>query len=102
MNSPQKTITLHSAPIRSEDVRDFVREQIDFPLTDEQWEVIDVAMGNYWNNRKIGSWICNEDMAGFIFRYCEQEKTLISWKRILKITNQIWTYLEMKGRLIDE
>ncbi len=69
MNSQQKTITLHSVPIRSEDVRDFVRERIDFPLPEEQWEVIDVEMGNYWNNRKKGSWICNEDIAGFIFRH---------------------------------
>ena len=95
-------IALNTAPIQSEAVRNFVREQIDFPLTDEQWLVIDVAMGNYWNNRKIGSWICNEDMAGFIFRYCEHEKMLISWERVLKITNQIWIFLEMKGRLIDE
>lgn len=98
----KNVIKLHSAPIRSEDVREFVRERIDFPLTDEQWLVIDVAMGNYWNNRKIGSWIGNEDMAGFIFRYCEEEKMLISWERILKITNQIWAYLEMKGRLIED
>lgn len=102
MSSTQKTIPLHSAPIRSEDVREFVRERIDFPLTDKQWLVIDVAMGNYWNNRKIGSWICNEDMAGFIFRHCEQEKMLISWERLLKITDNIWEYLEMKGRLTDE
>lgn len=95
-------IPLHSAPIRSEEVREFVRERIDFRLTDPQWQVIDVAMGKYWNNRKKGSWIGNEDLAGFIFRHCEQEKMLISWERILKITNQIWVYLEMKGRLIDE
>ena len=101
-SSDKKVIDLHSAPIQSEDVRAFVREQIDFPMTDQQWLVIDVAMGKYWNNRKKGSWIGNEDMAGFIFRHCEQEKMLISWERVLKITNQIWTYLEMKGRLIDE
>jgi len=92
---------LNSASIRSEDVREFVRERIDFPLTDPQWLVIDAAIGNYWNNRKIGSWIGNEDMAGFIFRHCEQEKMLISWERVLDITNQIWVYLEMKGRLVD-
>ncbi len=94
-------IELHSAPIRSEDVRKFVRERIDFPMTDEQWLVIDVAMGKYWNNRKKGSWIGNENMAGFIFRHCEEEKMLISWERVLKIANQIWKYLEMKGRLVD-
>ena len=95
-------IPFNSAPIQSEDVREFVRERIDFPMTDKQWLVIDVAMGNYWNNRKIGSWIGNEDMAGFIFRHCKQEKMLISWERVLKITDQIWEYLEMKGRLVEE
>lgn len=95
------TIPLHSAPIRSEIVREFVRERIDFMLTDEQWLVIDAAMGEYWNHRIKGSWIGNEDVAGFIFRHCEHEKMLISWERVLKITNQIWAYLEMKGRLVD-
>lgn len=95
-------IPIHSFPIQSEDVREFVRERIDFPLTDEQWLVIDVAMDEYWNNRVKGSWIGNEDNAGFIFRHCEKEMMLISWERILKITNRIWEYLEMKGRLIDE
>ena len=93
------TILLNSAPIRSIDVREFVRERIEFQLTDQQWLVIDVAMGKYWNNRKKGSWIGNEDNAGFIFRHCEHEKMLISWERVLQITNQIWIYLEMKGNI---
>ncbi len=94
-------IPLHSAPIRSEEVREFVRGRIEFPLTDEQWLVIDAAMGKYWNHRIKGSWISNEDLAGIIFRHCEHEKMLISWERVLKITNQIWAYLEMKGRLVN-
>lgn len=97
-----KIIELHSTPIISEKVREFVRQSIDFLLTNEQWLVIDVAMGKYWNNRVPGTWICNEDIAGFIFRHCEQEKMLISWERVLKITNGIWEYLEQKGRLIDD
>lgn len=95
------SIHVDSDPIRSENVREYVRKRIDFPLTNKQWLVIDVAMGNFWNNRKKGSWICNEDIAGSIFRYCEKEKMLISWERTLKITNQIWAYLEGKGRLVD-
>ena len=95
------TIPLNSAPIRSEDVREYVRQRIDFPLTDDQWLVIDVAMGQYWNNRIKGSWICNEDIAGIIYRFCEKERMLISWERTLKITNQIWNYLDDKGRFVD-
>jgi hypothetical protein len=78
------TIPLNSDPILSENVREFVRNRINFPLTNDQWAAIDVAMGQYWNNRKKGSWICNEDIAGSIFRYCEKEKLLISWERKLK------------------
>lgn len=100
-NTEKKVVELNSAPIQSEDVRKFVRERIDFQLTDEQWLVIDVAMGKYWNNRVKGSWIGNEDNAGFIFRHCEKEKMLISWERVLEITDQIWEYLKMKIRLLD-
>lgn len=96
-----KVIELNSAPIVSEEVREFVRERIDFPLTDFQWQVIDAAMGKYWNNRVPGAWICSEDLAGIIFRHCEAKKILISWERILTITNQIWEYLILKGRLTD-
>ena len=96
----KKVIELNSAPIISEDVCEFVRDRIDFPLTDIQWRAIDAAMGNYWNNRVPGTWICNEDLAGIIFRCCEAKKILISWERILTITNQIWEYLILKRRLI--
>ena len=96
-----KKIELHSASIISEQVLEFVRERIDFELTDKQWLVIDLAMGTYWNHRTPGKWICNEDIAGFIFRHCEKEKMLISWERSLKITNKIWEYLIMKRRLVD-
>ena len=102
MNSPEsKIINLSAEPIRSEKVREYVRKRIDFTFTDEQWLVIDVSMGNYWNNRIKGKWVCNEDIAGIIFKYCEDQKMLISWERILTITNQIWKYLEIKGRLVE-
>jgi hypothetical protein len=96
-----KTISLNYAPIQSEIVREFVRKRIDFPLTNDQWLVIDVAMGQYWNNRKKGAWICNGDNALFIFDHCCRQKLLISYERVLKITCQIWFYLEMKGRLLE-
>lgn len=102
MHDESKVIDLNSAPILSEEVREFVRNGVKFDFTDQQWIVIDSAMGNYWNNRKKGSWICNEDVAAIIFKHCEDQKMLISWERILKITNQIWRYLEIKGRLIDK
>ena len=97
----KKVIELKSDPINSEEVREFVRERINFQITDKQWLIIDSAMGKYWNNRVPGTWICNEDLAGIIFRHCEAKKILISWERILAITNQIWEYLILKGRLLD-
>ena len=99
---PVKVVELHSAPIISEQVREFVRERIDFPLTNRQWLVIDVAMGKFWNNRVSGTWICIEDVAGCIYRHCGEAKMLISWERILKISEGIWEYLELKGRLVDD
>lgn len=96
-----KIIELRSAPIISEQVREFVRERIDFQLTNSQWLVIDKAMEKYWNNRIPGTWICNEDIAGFIFRNCEKEKMLIEWDRVHQITSHIWEYLILKGRLIE-
>lgn len=100
--SQVKVIELHSAPIISEQVREFVRERIDFPLTNRQWLVIDVAMGKFWNNSVPGTWICNEDIAACIYRHCGEAKMLISWERILKISDGICEYLELKGLLVDD
>lgn len=97
-----KSINLNSNPIVSEQVFTYVSERIDFTLTFEQWKIIDVAMGEYWNNRIKGSWICNEDNAAVIFKLCQASKMLISYERVLRITNLIWEYLESKGRLLDE
>ena len=99
--SKAKVIELNSVPIISEQVREFVRERIDFQFTNEQWLVIDKAMAKFWNNRVPGTWICLEDLAGIIFRYYEHEKMLIEWERVLQITSQIWVYLISKGRLTD-
>lgn len=96
-----KTLPLNSNPIQSEVVREFVRKRIDFPLTNDQWKVIDGAIGKYWNNRKKGTWICEGDNATFIFEHCCRQRLLISYQRGLKITCQIWVYLEMKGRLLE-
>lgn len=37
------------------------------------------------------------------FQICQnnQKRMLISWERTLKITDQIWTYLDDKGRQVD-
>ena len=43
----QNAVALHTAPIVSENVREFVRESIDFPLPDIQWLVIDAAMAKF-------------------------------------------------------
>jgi len=91
-----------TSPIVSENVFEYVTANIDFSLTFDQWKVIDVAMGEYWNNRKIGAWICNEDNADVIYKHCTNSKILIPYDRILIITNLIWEYLESKGRLVDE
>lgn len=97
-----KVISINTNPIESEKVFKFVKTKIAFDLTFDQWKVIDEAMGEYWNNRNVGSWICNEDNADVIFKYCTKSKMLISYERVLKITNLIWEYLECKGRLLNE
>ena len=102
MESISIIIPLNSAPIQSKNVREFVRKRIDFPLTNDQWLVIDQAMAKYWNNRVKGTWICNKDNAKVIFDYCIEQKVLISYDRILQITDKIWEYLEIMGRLTDE
>ena len=95
------TINLNSNPIESQDVYRFVCSKLDFELTFTQWKIIDIAMCEYWNNRTPGTWISNEDIAAVIFKHCKNSKMLISYERVLAITNLIWEYLEDKGRLTD-
>lgn len=96
-----RSIPLNSNPIVSESVYEYVCSKLSFPLTIDQWRVIDVAMGAYWNNRVIGAIICSEDNARYIYKHCMKQKVIISFERVLEITDLIWEYLENKGRLTD-
>lgn len=96
-----KSIPLNSNPIVSEQVFEYVSSKLSFPLTFEQWRIIDVAMAEYWNNRVIGAIICNDDNAAFIHKHCRKNTLLIPYDHVLEITTLIWEYLESKRRLED-
>jgi hypothetical protein len=94
-----KIIYMDSEPIDSLLVYEMVKEILDFPITDEQWIVIDKAMETYWNSHLPGTIISNEDNASEIYENCIRERILISYDRIFKITEAIWESLEILGYL---
>jgi hypothetical protein len=94
-----KIIYMDSEPIDSLLVYEMVKEILDFPITDEQWIVIDKAMENYWNRHLPGTIISNEDNASEIYEHCIRERILISYDRIVIITEAIWDSLEILGYL---
>ena len=98
--SQGNVIPMNSQPIDSENVYDYVRSHLKFPITDEQWDVIDAAMDHYWNSHHPGATISSEENAAIIYDHCVKERMLISYDRIIEITNVIWEYLVENGFLI--
>lgn len=96
-DSTGKIIFMDSEPIDSFLILEVVREEIDFPLTDDQWHIIDEAMEIFWNRHRPGSFVFCEENAEEIYAYCIEKRILISYDRILKITEIIWDCLDLMG-----
>lgn len=83
-------------------VKEYVLQNIDFPLTDEFWIAIDNAFADIWNNKLgIGGYFYWDEITNQIFSELQKKKMLIEFERIDKITNLILTYIENNGGFLE-
>jgi hypothetical protein len=84
--------------IPSDQVYQYVMEQIDFPLPESHWSVIDHAFAEMWNDKVgIGGYFYWDEFTEYVYQEVKKTKLLISRERIDLIVNHILTYIENNG-----
>ena len=76
-------------------VRDYVLENVDFPITDEYWIIIDHAFSTIWNKKVgIGGYFYWDEFSLWIYEELQQKKVLIEYERVDRIANLMLSYIK--------
>ena len=88
--------------INSELVKEYVLQNINFPLPDEYWLAISKIFGEIWNNKLgIGAYFYCDEISKQMFSNLQKHKVLIEFERLDKIVNLILTYIENNGGFME-
>ncbi len=88
--------------IESDQVYQYVLSQIDFPLPEIYWSVIDHAFAEMWNNKVgIGGYFYWDEFTEYVYQETLKAKLLITHERIDLIVNHILTYIENSGGFLS-
>lgn len=89
--------------INPENVKSAVFNRIKFPLTEKNWNEIDEAFGQCWNDEiGLGGDVYTDFIAQYISNSLTQKKILIEYSRVEKIVEIILDYIKMTGGYMDE
>ena len=81
--------------IQSNLVKEYVLQNINFPLTDKYWATIDKSFAEIWNNKLgIGGYFYWDEFSTQIYSELQNQKMLIEYERLDKIVNLMLTYIE--------
>lgn len=84
--------------IASDKVYAYVLQQIDFPLPESHWQVIDHAFAYRWNHIVgIGGYFYWDEFTDYVVQEVQKEKILITKERIELTVNHILTFIENNG-----
>lgn len=88
--------------IEGDQVYAYVLDQIDFPLPESHWRVIDHAFAEMWNNKVgIGGYFYWDEFTEYVYQETLKAKLLITHERIDLIVNLILTYIENSGGFLS-
>ncbi len=83
-------------------VKRYVFQNINFPLNDTYWELIDISFYDIWNNKiGIGGEFYWDEISKWIFEKFQKRKILIEYERIDKIARLILTYIKTNGGFLE-
>ncbi len=81
--------------INKQRVKKYVLQNINFPKTDEYWNIIDNSFAEIWNNKLgIGGYFYCDEISKQINSILQQQKMLIEYERLDKIINLILTFFQ--------
>lgn len=88
--------------IKADIIKSHVFNTIDFSISEAQWETINAAFSEYWNNIiGIGGYFYWDEVATFIFNRTKEKNQLISFDRVETIVNLMLTKIENDGGFMD-
>ncbi|MBI4947746.1 MAG: hypothetical protein HY840_15245 [Bacteroidetes bacterium] len=88
--------------INSTLVKEYVYQNIKFPLTENYWGLIDTTFSEIWNNKiGIGGEFYWDEISKMIFSEFQKQRILIEYGRIDIIANLMLTYIENNGGFLE-
>lgn len=94
--------TRYSNTISAEEMKVFIFNQINFSLSEEQWALINVSFGDYWNNKVgIGGYFYWDEVSAYIYSKIIEDRQLISKNNIEIIVNLMLSKIEKDGGFME-
>ena len=92
----------YSKPISEELMKDHIFNTIDFPLSDDQWKLINDNFSEYWNNKiGIGGYFYWDEVFLYIYNQIQKSKHLIARERVYYIVELILSKIEKDGGFMN-
>lgn len=92
----------YSKKISSDEMQEYIFESIDFPLSIDQWRLIDSSFAEFWNNKVgIGGYFYHDEIAPFIFERIVESKCLIPREWIEVIVRLMLLKIEQDGGFME-
>jgi len=88
--------------ISSEEMKVHIFKEINFILSDEQWNLIDNSFANFWNNKVgIGGYFYWDEVSDYVYAELKKENQLISFERTDIIIKLILSKIENDGGFLE-
>lgn len=83
-------------------IKQYVNDNIEVPMTDPQWNTINDAFGDCWNNKLgIGGEFYNNEIVDFVYEKVRLKDQLLSHEKVNFIVNLMLTKIENDGGFLE-
>lgn len=88
--------------IEGNDVKDYILQNINFPLTHKEFLAIDKSFAEIWNHKVgLGGAFYWDEISKEIYRELQSQKLLLEYGRVEKIVFVMLKYIENNGGFLE-
>ena len=92
----------YSTPINEGLIKQYVNDNIEVPMTTPQWNFINEAFSDCWNNKLgIGGDFYCDEIVDFVYEKVRLQGQLLSYEKVNIIVNLMLTKIESDGGFLD-
>lgn len=109
-----KTIEIHSKKELEDDevaypnkidgelIKSYIFGNIDFSISEQQWEIIDSSFAECWNGKiGVGGLFYWDEVADYVYKNIQQNLELLSEEKVAIIVDLMLTKIENDGGFLD-